>query len=241
MLLDTIEAYIFSLPGINDEYDLPGRTYVKRGEDASPEWQQYQLEEVQGVYLMIVLQYWAGERTARLRVRQQRFCRIVAVYPPVLPLFPYLIASQIFRHLELQTVQHSPIFEVKDQASFRAWIRKESYIRLITMALMCDNSFGIFHNSSPRFQWAELDVPFHSPDTFFRLANYDALLASNLKITPPTKLKVKDAFLLLFSTPETAEENLTTLRAATLTALDMQMLIHCADPLLLSSIPSPPS
>ena len=79
MLLDTIEAYIFSIPGLNDEYDLPGRAYVKQGEDASPEWQQYQLEEVQGVYLMVVLQYWTGNHTARTRVRQQKFCRVVAV------------------------------------------------------------------------------------------------------------------------------------------------------------------
>lgn len=147
---------------------------------------------------------------------------------PIRQLLSSLIAYQIFRHLELPTVQHPATFEVKDQASFSAWIRRESFIRLMTMALMLDTNFGIFHNTSPRFQWAELDVPFHSPDTFFCLANYDALLASNLQITPTTKLKIKDAFLLLFSPPETAEENLRVLRAAALTALDMQMLIHCS-------------
>ncbi|KAE9377306.1 hypothetical protein N431DRAFT_369075 [Stipitochalara longipes BDJ] len=208
MLLDTIEAYMFSIPGLNDEYDLPGRTYVKQGEDASPEWQQYQLESLQGIYLMIVLQYWTGNHTARMRVRQQRFCRVVA----------------IFHHLELQTVQHSPTFSIKDQSSFRTWIRKESYIRLMTMALMLDNSFGIFHNVTPRFQWAELDVPFQADDRFFRLANYDAMIAS--KIAPVPRMKIKDAFLLLFSPPETQEQDLDILRQGQLNALDMQMLIH---------------
>ncbi|KAH8774235.1 hypothetical protein BGZ57DRAFT_386785 [Hyaloscypha finlandica] len=208
MLLDTIEGYIFSLPGLNDEYELPGRTYVKQGEDASPEWQQYQLEELQGAYLMAVLQYWTGNETARIRARQQRFCRVVA----------------IFHHLELQTVQHSLTLEIKDQLSFQTWIRKESFIRLITMALMLDNSFGIFHNVSPRFQWAELDVPFQSDDHFFRLANYDAVLAS--KLVPLRRMKIKDAFLLLFSPPETVERDLEILRSDKLNALDMQMLIH---------------
>ena len=93
LLLDTIEAYIFSIPGLNDEYELPGRAYVKRGEDASPEWQQYQLEELQGAYLMVILQHWTGNRIARMRVRQQRFTRVVAVrpcplyHPPILNLF----------------------------------------------------------------------------------------------------------------------------------------------------------
>lgn len=132
---------------------------------------------------------------------------------------------KIIHHLELQTVQHSPTFEIKDEASFRTWIRKESFIRLMTMALMLDNSFGIFHNVSPRFQWAELDVPFQTDDRFFRLSNYDAMLAS--KLTPVRRMKIKDAFLLLFSPPETAERDLEILRNGQLNALDMQMLIHC--------------
>lgn len=78
-MLDTIEGFIYSIPGLSDEYDSPGRQYVKQGENAAPEWQQYQLEELQGAYLMIVLQYWTGNAIARTRVRQQRFNRVVAV------------------------------------------------------------------------------------------------------------------------------------------------------------------
>jgi len=64
------------VPGINDEYDLPGRTYI-RHEDL--EWQRFQLEELQGAYLVCILQYWTGNIVARIRVRQQRFGRLVAV------------------------------------------------------------------------------------------------------------------------------------------------------------------
>lgn len=137
-LLDTIESYIYSIPGLDDEYDLPGRTYIKRGEDASQDWQQYQLEEFQGAYLMIVLQYWSGNEIARSRVRQQRFSRLVSVsfvislgpelFSPV-GFIPLTKSLQIYRCLGLQRVQHPQGFMIKDQHSFRTWIRKESFIR----------------------------------------------------------------------------------------------------------------
>jgi hypothetical protein len=79
LLLDTMECYIYSIPGLSDEYELPDRPYIRQGEDSSLEWRQYQLQELQGAYLMIVLQYWTGNGIARTRVRQQRFPRIVAV------------------------------------------------------------------------------------------------------------------------------------------------------------------
>lgn len=89
---------------------------------------------------------------------------------------------------------------------------------------MLDNAFGIFNNVSPRFQWAEIDLAFPSDDRFFAMANYDHLAAS--LSFPARKMKIKDAFLILFSTPE-MEEDLMFLRRGNLTALDMQMLIHC--------------
>ncbi|KAF4624958.1 hypothetical protein G7Y89_g13210 [Cudoniella acicularis] len=197
LLLDTIECYVFSIPGISDEYDSPGRTYVIQGEAASIEWQQYQLEELQGAYLMIVLQFWTGNHIARIR---------------------------IFHHLELQTVQHSPAYQVKDQQSFSTWIRKESFIRLATLATMLDHAFGIFNNVSPRFQWAEIDLPFPSDDRYFNAKNYDDLVAQSLY--PQNKMKIKDAYLVLFAPAERAQEDLQILRSGNLTPLDMQMLIH---------------
>lgn len=79
LLLDTVEAYIYSIPGLSDEYDIPGRKYAIQGENSAPDWQQYQLEELQGAYLMIVVQYWTGNVIARNRVRQSRFQRIYSV------------------------------------------------------------------------------------------------------------------------------------------------------------------
>ena len=90
---------------------------------------------------------------------------------------------------------------------------------------MLDNAFGIFNNVSPRFQWAEIDLTFPSDDRYFGVATYDELMANSL--FPIRKMKIKDAFLVLFSPSDKVEEGLTFLRSGNLTALDMQMLIHC--------------
>jgi hypothetical protein len=91
--------------------------------------------------------------------------------------------------------------------------------------MMLDHAFGILNNFAPRFQWAEIDLPFPCDEVFFKISTYEEMISRSL--FPQRKMKVKEGFLNLFSQPESAEENLTALRAGKLTALDMQMLIHC--------------
>lgn len=91
---------------------------------------------------------------------------------------------------------------------------------------MLDHAFGIFNNVTPRFQWAEIDLPFPNDDEFFKAANFDDMVAK--AIQPKRSMKIKDAFLKLFAPPASAEEDLGVLRHGTLSALDMQMLIHCS-------------
>ena len=78
LLLDTIETCIFSFPALSDEYDMPGQQHAKN-EESSLELQRGRLEELQGAYVIVVLQYWSGNLIARKRARQQRFSRIAAV------------------------------------------------------------------------------------------------------------------------------------------------------------------
>ncbi|KAK2626116.1 hypothetical protein QTJ16_004378 [Diplocarpon rosae] len=200
-LLDIIEVCIYQTPGIGDEYDLPNRLYVKREDESS---QQVQLEELQGAYLVIVLQHWTGNPTARTRVRQQRFPRVV----------------QIFHQLDVMTMQHSPMCEITDQASFRTWIRKESFIRTATITMMLDHAFGILNNVSPRFQWAEFDLPFPSDDVFFQISTFDEMIAKSA--APRYGMNIKTAFSVLFG----PRDDFAVLRGGNVTALDMQMLIH---------------
>ncbi|QSZ35309.1 hypothetical protein DSL72_008178 [Monilinia vaccinii-corymbosi] len=208
LLLDAIETYVYSIDGFGYEDDLPERTDANRTDNSSQEWRQQHLEEFQGAYLTIVLQYWVGNAMAKNRVRQQRFARLLSIY----------------RHLGLQVVQHPPGFVIKDQQSFREYIQKESYIRTATIMMMLDRSFAIFNNIVPRIQWSEIDLPFPSNDEYFKAASYDGLGCH--AGYPVSKIKIKDAFLLLFSRMETAEEDLMPLRNGNITAMDMQIIIH---------------
>lgn len=93
------------------------------------------------------------------------------------------------------------------------------------MTLMLDNVFGIFNNVPPRISWAGLDMPFPSDDRYFRTASYDELATTRL--FPSRKMKIEEAFLILFLPSEASKEKLKVLRDGGLTALDMQLLIHC--------------
>jgi hypothetical protein len=74
-LLDIMEIVVYDTPGIKDEYEFD--IVVPTAEKDYDH--QYQLEEFQGAYLMIVIQYWAGNAIAKKRVRQQRFMRLISV------------------------------------------------------------------------------------------------------------------------------------------------------------------
>jgi hypothetical protein len=90
---------------------------------------------------------------------------------------------------------------------------------------MLDHAFGMFNNVPTVFQWAEIDLPFPSDDHFFKIADYDEMIAQ--KAHPKRSMKIKDAFMRLFASPASAEQDLAILRQGALSALDMQMLIHC--------------
>jgi hypothetical protein len=74
-LLNLIETYIYALPGLRDEHE--GGLDLSQAADDDTLHQQFQT--FQGAYLIIVAQYFSGSITARWRVRQQRFSRVLTV------------------------------------------------------------------------------------------------------------------------------------------------------------------
>lgn len=74
-LLDPMEAYVYGLPGLRDEHE-GGLDLSQAAEDDTL---HYQFETFQGAYFIIVAQYFSGSITARRRVRQQRFSRVLTV------------------------------------------------------------------------------------------------------------------------------------------------------------------
>lgn len=89
---------------------------------------------------------------------------------------------------------------------------------------MLDHAFGIFNNVPPRIQWAEIDLTFPSDDIFFKTASFDDMVAKSVQ--PKRRMKIKDAVQRLLAPPASAE-HIGVLRQEGLSALDMQMLIHC--------------
>jgi hypothetical protein len=76
-LLNLIETYIYGLPGLRDEHE--GGLDLSQAADDDILHRQFQT--FQGAYLIIVAQYFSGSITARRRVRQQRFSRVLTVRP----------------------------------------------------------------------------------------------------------------------------------------------------------------
>jgi len=74
-LLDVMEAYIFGLPGLRDEYH--SGVNLAKAPDEDTLHQQFQL--FQGAYLMVVAQFFSGNVAARRRARRQRFMRVLTV------------------------------------------------------------------------------------------------------------------------------------------------------------------
>ena len=74
-LLDLIEIFIFSLPGLKDEYFYT-MGYLQMPDD---EALNYHFQTFQGAYLFVVVQYFSGNLAARRRARRQRFCTMLTV------------------------------------------------------------------------------------------------------------------------------------------------------------------
>lgn len=74
-LLDVIELYIFSLPGLREEFPFSFDLSQAQDEDAL----YAQFETMQGAYLIVVAQYFSGNLAAKRRARRQRFTRVLDV------------------------------------------------------------------------------------------------------------------------------------------------------------------
>lgn len=101
-LLDVIEAYIYSLPGLRDEY----ATSLDLSKAPDEEALQYQFEHFQGAYLIIIAQYFSGNPAAKRRARRQRYTRVLDVIS-LLSLTPRNTLTR-FTDRSLLQAPHSP-------------------------------------------------------------------------------------------------------------------------------------
>ena len=202
-LLDLMELYIFSTPGLRDEYEASFRLTDNDDEDRL--WHHFQT--FQGAYLITVAQYFSGNAPAKRRARSQRFTILVA----------------IARAFKLPIAQHDPNTSFADIHSYVRWMRKESQVRTMNILLALDTAFGIFSNLPPRFALSELDVqlPGHPQD--FALS-YDRSMEGQT-VVPQHKIKLNDAFRQLFEDFRNDTRHLTDL-VTILHSYDMLILVH---------------
>jgi len=74
-LLDLMESYIFTTPGLRRDAEETVDLSVAHDERMA----QYQYEIFQGAYLLIVTQYFSGNHAARRRQRRHRFSKVLTV------------------------------------------------------------------------------------------------------------------------------------------------------------------
>ncbi|KAI1625523.1 hypothetical protein EDD37DRAFT_607121 [Exophiala viscosa] len=199
-LLDVMEAYTFSFPGLRDEYGA-----FSLSDAADEETLEYQFQLFQGAYLMVVAQFFSGTLAARRRARRQRFTTVLGVA----------------RSFKLPKSQHSSIVSIPDELSFQHWIRKEVRIRTMNIMLALDSAMGFFYNVAPRINYSELDLQLPCHPEYFELSSYAEMLTKSL--FPRTRIKIIDAFQPLFYSPQSLAA---AFQNETLCYWDMLLLVH---------------
>ena len=219
-LLDVIECYIFSLPGLRDEFT--GSVDLSVAADEVENWRQF--EAFQGAYLIIVAQYFSGNLAAKRRARRQRFTRVL----------------DIARSFKLPMSQHPLFVAIPDELSFAKWVRNETRIRQMNIMLALDAAMAIFNNVPPRISFSELDLQLPCDMMYYEVASFSELTSRS--IFPQGRPKLVDAFQNLFVAPAELANAYGFMK---LNCWDMLLLIHClythvwrqtyANPLLRSS------
>lgn len=107
-LLDYVELFCFRSSTFSAEAEINSMYTVAVGLPGTDE-DQGKFEDLQACYLMVVIQHWAGNRTARRRAMEVRFSELV----------------KVARRLSLTRCRQSP----EDRVSEALWLQKESRIR----------------------------------------------------------------------------------------------------------------
>ena len=128
LVMDVAELYIYSLDDLREEFEIS--SYILRAmsgssmaQSASPS--PYTFQVLQGAYLMVCIQFWAGNAIARKRSIESRFAAVIKVGPSYLCIDSSDRIPQLARRIDLPKATHTQ----SDGASEGAWIQKECRIR----------------------------------------------------------------------------------------------------------------
>jgi hypothetical protein len=94
----------------------------------------------------------------------------------------------------------------------------------MNVMLLLDSAFGIFDNIQPRIDLCELELQLPCDPIYFKTANYQEMAINSL--FPHQKMKVLDAYQMLFRTQRDPSECLAPAEMISLNSWDLLILIH---------------
>lgn len=84
-LLDVAEVYCFSSDVLSPELEISRSLQGRQGDETS-DWNEFQ--QLQGAYLIVAMQFWAGSQAARNRAMECRFSEVIKVGCLVSRIYP---------------------------------------------------------------------------------------------------------------------------------------------------------
>ncbi|GAB7353525.1 hypothetical protein MBLNU459_g3968t1 [Dothideomycetes sp. NU459] len=209
-LLDFVEIFCFSEAIFSKDTEIV-RTFTGASSTGPELDDGDMLQDLQGCFTMVVIQYWAGNRTAKARAVDSHLTDMV----------------KIARRMGLPKAQQLP----EDRITERAWLIKETKIRLMHFIVLVDCAYSFFQNYPCRLIPAELECDFPCEEHIFDSPHP----YSEPNFSFSRGLKVHDVFSRLFQEPTdrpSSSGHHTRVRASSttvgfkLTLFDTFVLIH---------------
>ncbi|CAI7666410.1 unnamed protein product [Penicillium crustosum] len=186
-VLDFAELFVFASDVFSAESEISATFSGSRyfGEENS-DWDWFQ--KFQAGVIITIVQYWAGNRSSRNRVMENRFGDVV----------------KVARRIGLVKIRHLP----EDQALEHLWIQKESQIRTISIISLLDGAFLFFQNFPCRLTHTEMQCDLPCDESLF--SSEHPFAEPNFRFS--RGLRVSEAFKNLFDeAPESNPMDLTAL------------------------------
>ncbi|QSS63121.1 C2H2 finger domain-containing protein [Histoplasma capsulatum] len=139
-MFDLIEAYVFSTDVYSQDFDIAQSYKTTQCQvDVKTDWRSF--ENFQAGYLMFLVQYWGGTRTAMNRMVEVRLGEIV----------------KVARQMRLTKCRHG----LEEQMDECLWLQKECRIRTMALLSMIDCAMPFYQNFPSRLTNCELqcDLP----------------------------------------------------------------------------------
>ncbi|PNS18904.1 hypothetical protein CAC42_5443 [Sphaceloma murrayae] len=149
-LLDLTEVFVFSTDLFSPHTEIR-RAIMSHNATSLQLMDWLEFQNFQAAYLNVVVQSWAGNRTARDRSMEARFSEVV----------------RVARSTSLHKVRHQP----EDRIHQHLWIQKECRVRTMNIIHSLDCAFLFFHNYPCRLSLAEMECDLPCDELLFSNAN----------------------------------------------------------------------